>query len=73
MIRSNLCDYIDAYIHAKGTITVPITVNVNVNVADASVQVPPANNRNKEVIFKNCVPFTSCINNTQEVDAHDII
>ena len=50
MIRSNLCDYIDAYIHAKGTITVHITGNVNVNVADASVQVPPANNRNKEVI-----------------------
>ena len=25
MIRPNLCDYSDAYIHVKGTITVPDT------------------------------------------------
>ena len=64
MIRSNLCDYSDAYIHVKGTIAVP-----NTGAAAAP------NNRNKKVIFKNCAPFTNCIikiNNTQVDDAHDI-
>ena len=65
MLRSRLCDYSDAYILAKGTITVTNTVT-----ADAD-----ANNTNKKVIFKNCVPFTSCISrisNTQIDDAQDI-
>ena len=56
MIRSNLCDYNDAYIHVKGTIEV-------LNTATAAAQ----NNRNKKVAFKNCVPFINCIseiNNT---------
>ena len=54
---SFLCDYSDAYILVKGTITVPKTT-----AAGAAV-----NNTNKEVIFKNCAPFTNCIteiNNT---------
>ena len=58
MLRSNLCDYSDAYILAKGNITVN-------NTADAGAA---ANNINKKVIFKNCAPFTNCIskiNNTQ--------
>ena len=56
MIRSNLCDYNDAYIHVKETIEV-------LNTATAAAQ----NNRNKKVAFKNCVPFINCIseiNNT---------
>ena len=58
MLRSNLCDYSDAYILVKGTITI------------APVPPPPANpnNNDKEVMFKNCAPFTdslSEINNTQ--------
>ena len=62
MLKSSLCDYIDAYILFKGTITI------------AQVPVPPANpdNNNKEVVFKNCVPFTDCIseiNNTQTDNA----
>ena len=55
---SNLSDYSDAYILAKGTITV----------ANTSASDSDANNPNKEVIFKICAPFTSCIiriNNTQ--------
>ena len=44
MIRSNLCDYRDAYILAKGTITVP-----SVAAAGAAV-----NNTNKKLLFKNC-------------------
>ena len=64
MVRSYLCDYSDAYIHVKGTITAPNTGTA-----------PAANNRNKKVIFKNCAPFTNCIseiNDTHLDDAHDI-
>ena len=42
MIRSNLCDYSDAYIFVKGTITV-------LNTEDAGAAV---NNYNKILIFK---------------------
>ena len=65
MIRSNLCDYSDAYIVLKGTITVP-----NTAAADEAV-----NNTNKKVIFKNCATFTGCItkiNNTKVDDAQKI-
>ena len=51
MLKSSLCDYSDAYIHVRGTITVN-----NTAAADAD-----ANNTNKKVIFKNCAPFTNCI------------
>ena len=64
MIRSNLCDYSDANIHIKGTITVP---------KNETVAAP--NKINKKVIFKNCSPATngiSEINNTQVNNAHDI-
>ena len=50
MIRSSLYDYCDEYIIAKETITVEKT---------GTVAAP--NNRNKNVIFKNCAPFTECI------------
>ena len=65
MIKSSLCDYSDAYIHVKGTITVNNTAAADVDV----------NNTNKKVIFKNCAPFTNCIseiNNTDLGNAKDI-
>ena len=65
MLNSSLCDYSDAYILAKGTITVN-----NTAAAGAAV-----NNDDKKVIFKNCAPFTNCIseiNNTQIGNAKDI-
>ena len=65
MLKSSLCDYSDAYILAKGTITVN-----NTAAAGAAV-----NNDDKKVIFKNCAPFTNCIseiNNTQIGNAKDI-
>ena len=65
MIRSSLCDYSDACILVKGTITVPKTADQRATV----------NNINKKVIFKNCALFTSCItkiNNTQVDYAKDI-
>ena len=65
MLKSNLCDYSDAYILVKGTISVNNT----------AAQGASANNTNKKVIFKNCAPFTNCIseiNNTQIDNAKDI-
>ena len=65
MLKSSLCDYSDAYILVKGTISVN-------NTAAAGAA---ANNDDKKVIFKNCAPFTNCIseiNNTQIGNAKDI-
>ena len=65
MLKSSLCDCSDAYILAKGTITVNKTAATDAD----------ANNTNKKVIFKNCAPFTNCIsevNNTQVDNAKDI-
>ena len=67
MLRSNLCDYADAYILVKGTITITGTG------ADAAAR--QADERNKGVTFKNCAPFTKCIsriNNTDIDNAQDI-
>ena len=65
MLKSSLCDYSDAYILVKGTITVN-------NIAAAGAD---ANNANKKVMLKNCAPFTnyiSEINNTQVHNTKDI-
>ena len=58
MLRSNLCDYIDAYILVKG----------NISVNNTAAKGAAGNNAANKVIFKNWAPFTSCmskINNTQ--------
>ena len=54
MLRSNLCDYSDAYILVKGTIAVaaPGANNDANNIGDK---------RNRPVILKNNAPFVSCI------------
>ena len=65
MLKSSLCDYSDAYILVKGTISANNTADADAN----------ANNTNKKLIFKNCAPFTNCIseiNNTQIDNAKDI-
>ena len=67
MLRSNLCDYADAYILVNGTITITGAGN-----DDAAKQL---DERNKGVTFKNCVPFVKCvsrINNTEIDNAKDI-
>ena len=67
MLRSSLCDYADAYILVKGTITITGAGN-----DDAAKRL---DERNKGVIFKNCAPFTKCIsriNNTDIDNAQDI-
>ena len=65
MLKSSLCDYGDAYILVKRTITVNNT----------AAQGASPNISNKKIIFKNCAPFTNCIseiNNTQIDNAKDI-
>ena len=60
MLRSNLCDYSDAYIVVKGTITVTRPNSVLYD---------------KKLAFKNNAPFTSCIskiNNTLIDNAEDL-
>ena len=67
MPRSNLCDYADAYILVKGTITV-----TGAGDDDAAKWLDA---KDKGVIFKNCVPFTkfiSRINDTDIDNAQDI-
>ena len=67
MIRSNLCDYADAYTLVNGTITITEAGN-----DDAVKRV---DERNKGATFKTCAPFIKCISkiNKTEIDnAKDI-
>ena len=62
ILRSDFCDFSDAYIVVKEMITVTGT-NAN-------------NKRNKELIFENNAPFRSCIsktNNTFIDNAEDLM
>ena len=65
ILRSSLCDYSGAYILVKGKITVNNTVDAGA----------AANNTNKNVIFKNCAPFTNCISkiNNTKIDIAEYI
>ena len=61
MLRSDLCDYADAYILIKGTITVAGT--------------NPRDGQNRPLILKNNAPFVPCItrtNNELIEDADDL-
>ena len=49
MMKSGLCDYSDAYILVKGTITI--------HGDGLEVGVRKSNERTKGVIFKICAPF----------------
>ena len=67
MLRSILCDYADADILVKETITITGEGDDD----DAK----RLDERNKGVVFKNCAPFTKCIsrlNNTNIDNAQDI-
>ena len=61
MLRSNSCDYSDAYIVVKGKISVTDTDN--------------ANRRNEKLVSKNNVPFRSSISkiNNALVDKQKIL
>ena len=65
LLRSDLCDYSDAYILVNGTITVTAAAGAN-NIREK---------RNKPLILKNNAPFVSCItkmNNELIEDAEDL-
>ena len=67
MLKSSLCDYGDAYILVKGTITI---TGLGDNAAARH-----ADERDKGVVFKICAPFISLkteINNTEIDNAEDI-
>ena len=67
MLRSNLCDYADAYILVNGRITI--------TGAGADAAARQADERDKDVTFKNCALFIKCIsriNNTEIDNAKDI-
>ena len=67
MSKSSLCDYSDAYILAKGKITITGRGD--------HAAARQADERDKGVAFKNCAPFTNCIseiNNTHVDNAKDI-
>ena len=51
MLRSDLCDYADAYILVNGTITVTAAAGAN-NIRDK---------KNRKLILKNNAPFVLCI------------
>ena len=63
MLRRILCNYSDAYILLSASITVPNT----------AADIPNASKR-KNIITKNCAPFTNCrskTNDTQIGNAKD--
>ena len=65
MLRSDLCDYVDAYILVNGTITVTANAAAD-NIRDK---------KNRLLILKNDTPFVSCItriNNELIEDADDL-
>ena len=67
MLRSSLCGYSHSYILVKGDITVVG--------AEATAQARQGDRNNKQLIIKNCAPFTDClteINNTQLDNVKDI-
>ena len=61
MLRPSLCDYSDAYIFPLGTIT--ITEGRD----DATETNKRADEINKEVIFKSCVPFIECASKRRNI------
>ena len=67
MLKSSLCDYSDACILVKVTITIAR--------AGDNAAARQADERDKGLAFTNCAPFTNCIseiNNTQVGNAKDI-
>ena len=59
MVRSNLCDYSDAYVLLSGTLAITeVKDDDNVKRTDE---------RKKGLTFKNCAPFTNCISSINNI------
>ena len=61
MSKLTPCGYNDTYTLVKGIITI---TGVGIDVAARNADV-----RNKQVTFKNCVPFTDCVSKIDNI--HD--
>ena len=80
MLKSSLCDYSNAYILVKGTITItgntgPEPDPANPRTAAQLLAARQADERDKGVAFKNYAASTNCrseLNNTQLNNAKDI-
>ena len=59
MLKSNLCDYADAYVLVKDRITITGT-----GADDATRR---ADEKDKGVTFKNCAPFTKCVSRINNI------
>ena len=73
MLKSSLCNYSDACILVKGTIT--INENGGLPEETTEAQIKTARENDERVLFKDCAPFTDCINefnNTQIDNVKDI-
>ena len=55
MLKSRLCDYGDAYILVKWTISTAAQGGGN------------SNKRHKWLVFKKCAPFTDCMNEINNI------
>ena len=67
MLRSSLCDYSSPYML--------VNRNITITGVGADTVVQRADERNKQVAFKNCSPCTNCfskINNIQIYNAKDL-
>ena len=58
MLRSSLCDYNNASILVKGTITF---------VGGAGAALRAADRNNKQVMFKHCALYTDCISEVNNI------
>ena len=80
LLRSSLCDYADSYILVKGAIAITGNAGAEPNpdvprTAAQLLAARQADQSDKGVTFKNCAPFTKCINrinNTDIDNAQDI-
>ena len=63
MLNSSLCDYNDAYVLVSWTTTI----------APAPLSAVNPNSNDKELVFKNCIPFTDCISEINNIQIDNAI
>ena len=64
MVRSDLCDYSDAYILVSGTITITGAGDDDNGKGTDVI--------NKGLIFKNCAPFTNFISSVNNIQIDNV-
>ena len=64
MLKCSLCDYVDACIIIKGTITI-----TGARIDAAARQ---GDERNKGLVFKTCAPFTKCISRKKSTEIDNV-